>query len=499
MVVHPRRQITFPRSQKDLASILLAACLALLGCGDGCHPGVERTDAGPILELDSCPVAQLSPPGRRVAPGAGFVVIDFGYGSSAQAVAVDQVGRIVVAGLATPDDEGGAFALARLLPGGTLDPTFGSQGRISRKVVTRSDGAFALSIQLDGKIVAVGLSEGVPLDAGTRQIFGFAVARFLQDGTLDPGFGQAGAILTAFADPEWQAFGHAVAGGDGITVAGGCSLPASSYHICLASYLTSDGSPDPSFADGGILVVRPESLLPAQASSVQVTPCPEGRCIVFAGVGQTPTGHFRYILGRLLPGGRLDPTFGQDGLVMDSRLLEPATENNAESVVVTDNGRSLLIGGWESHSEAYPGDEAHSHDFVAKHTADGALDRSFGCDGMSKFQIGGGALRGIVSRPDGRILATGVAGGLTPPAFSPNYQVFVVQLQADGSIDTTFGNGGGVLVQTDEDVTDDEAYSIALLADGSVVLAGRTRVGNPSFLVVKLRPDGSVDETFGQP
>lgn len=92
----------------------------------------------------------------------------------------DTVGDIVVAGYsAGPDRAGTAFKIARVLPSGSLDLTFGQSGIVSTQFVEgpfdilRYDAANGVALQSDGKIVAGG--NAFALDSGVR----FAVARYL--------------------------------------------------------------------------------------------------------------------------------------------------------------------------------------------------------------------------------------------------------------------------------------------------------------------------------
>src|SRR3989442_919160 len=116
----------------------------------------------------------------------GRVLTDFGGGAEAGAVVLQADGKIVVAG-----GFGGAFfALARYNADGTLDPSFGSEGRVFTNFGGR-DGARALALQADGKIVATGFTSS---DFGTRRRF--ALARYNPDGSLDR------QVVTSFADRD---------------------------------------------------------------------------------------------------------------------------------------------------------------------------------------------------------------------------------------------------------------------------------------------------------
>jgi uncharacterized delta-60 repeat protein len=181
----------------------------------------------------------------------GKVVPGFGSSSSAAAVAVQADGKIVVAGSSSAS---GDFALARYTAGGKLDSSFGKGG----KVVTNfghvqcpddcsesDEAARAVAIQADGKIVAAGSSEA-------RGAYGekfcciddFALARYNVDGSLDPSFGTGGLVLTAF---KGISIIHAIAiqpDGKIVGVGGGAG------YFALARY-TADGKLDPAFGRGG--------------------------------------------------------------------------------------------------------------------------------------------------------------------------------------------------------------------------------------------------------
>jgi uncharacterized delta-60 repeat protein len=95
-------------------------------------------------------------------------------------------GKILVAGFATSASEiDSDFALARYNPDGTLDTSFGTGGIVTADHGTRSDDARALAIQPDGKIVLAGSADE---DIG--------LARYMPNGSLDPTFGSSGRTIT---------------------------------------------------------------------------------------------------------------------------------------------------------------------------------------------------------------------------------------------------------------------------------------------------------------
>lgn len=116
---------------------------------------------------------------RDLAFGTGFPEC-----AAADGVAIDPEGRIVVAG--NYRRLGGlGLAIARLLPDGTLDPSFGTGGVLSTPVAACCAG---LAVQSDGKIV-LGLGNTETPELGRQQPAGLSVVRLNADGSPDAGFG----------------------------------------------------------------------------------------------------------------------------------------------------------------------------------------------------------------------------------------------------------------------------------------------------------------------
>jgi uncharacterized delta-60 repeat protein len=138
-------------------------------------------------------------------------------------VAIQADGKIVVAGFDSDSPFGeatlnGDFVVARYTATGLLDPMFGVGGPDGDGVVTvdfagGADGAFGLTIQPDGKIIAAGFAANGP-------VRDFALVRFNSDGSLDHTFGDGGKVTTdfGFATDTAQA---AVVQPDGKIIAGG--------------------------------------------------------------------------------------------------------------------------------------------------------------------------------------------------------------------------------------------------------------------------------------
>jgi uncharacterized delta-60 repeat protein len=216
---------------------------------------------------------------------AGKVLTDFGSDSDddAGALVIQPDGKLVVAGTSNGD-----FALARYLPNGALDPTFGSGGTVLTDVGSGSDdGAMALALQPDGKLVVAGRSDG-----------DFALARYKPNGTLDTTFSGEGKVTTTFGDSSQatalilQPDGKLVAAGwFQVRDVSGFFLPPD---IALARYRP-NGTPDPTFSGDGKVLTAFRGGSRDQAFALAIQPH-DGR-LVIAGESDA-SGHSDFALAR---------------------------------------------------------------------------------------------------------------------------------------------------------------------------------------------------------
>jgi uncharacterized delta-60 repeat protein len=160
----------------------------------------------------------------------GRVLTEFEGFAGASGVAIQWNGKIVVAGT-TNGASSSDFALARYHKDGTLDLRFGRDGKVVTDV-GGDDGATAVAIQRDGRIIASGISIAAPP-------FGpgdFALTRYRRDGTLDKSFGMDGIVLTPFGGSGGFAYALRLQRNGKIVVAG-VSNAAGSSDFALARYL----------------------------------------------------------------------------------------------------------------------------------------------------------------------------------------------------------------------------------------------------------------------
>lgn len=165
-------------------------------------------------------------------------------------------GAIIAAGL---QNTGTAdFAVARFTPTGELDLNFATGGFFVTDFAGQglADEAVGVTLQSDGKIIAVGFSGNTLPRAGESR---FAMLRLNADGSLDNTFASGGKYLSAPASARYQSLNSVVVLGDNRVVAVGTSgdpnAPAASPDAINSDFValrfSADGALDTSFGNGG--------------------------------------------------------------------------------------------------------------------------------------------------------------------------------------------------------------------------------------------------------
>jgi uncharacterized delta-60 repeat protein len=120
----------------------------------------------------------------------GAAVVDIGADDTAVALAIQPDGKIIAAGRGEVRGLWNDFSMVRLTPEGKLDQKFGKGGKVTTDFMGGMDWANGLVLLPNGKIIAGGLAE-MPCN-GYCQKWGFAMARYNTDGSLDKTFGRDG-------------------------------------------------------------------------------------------------------------------------------------------------------------------------------------------------------------------------------------------------------------------------------------------------------------------
>jgi uncharacterized delta-60 repeat protein len=373
----------------------------------------------------------------------GIVSTRFVKSASAEAIAIQPDGKIVAVG--TIGYRHAHFALARYNPDGTLDVTFGGDGKVLTSFTKRFDVGLAVALQGDGKIVAAGRAGGY---RGT-----FAIARYNLNGTLDPTFSGDGKVQTDLTrkDDEARAVGIEP---DGAIVAAGFA-GATRRRFAIVRY-SADGSLDTSFGgDGKVFTKLTRGDNYATAMAIEA----DGRVVV---AGRAGGDGGRFALVRYVPDGSLDTTFGGDGKVLTNFSRG---DDFASSVLIQSNGQIVVAGtageidnGWFSDTEYA----------LARYGTDGSLDPTFGGDGRVRANLTGEPdyANALAIQGDGMIV---VAGTAVSTASCCESFTLVARFASTGVLDQTFGDGGKVFTTYE---TSQGALAVAVQPDDKIVIAG---------------------------
>jgi uncharacterized delta-60 repeat protein len=243
-----------------------------------------------------------------------------------------------------------------------------------------------LEARADGRIVVVGT-------AGHRATTTrFVVARFRPNGKKNPAFGDRGIVVTPFASGQ----AHAVAlQPDGRIVVAG----SHAFGLALARYLP-NCSLDRTFGGDGNVGYWDPSSAPSAIDARAVAIQPDGRILAAGGYDAWFMG-----IARFLPHGRLDPSFGGDGVV---RTKVKGSRAGAERVGAAarrpDLGRRLLVASRVDHRRRTA---VHRDPLSARRFARPELGRR---RKVATFFPGNAYASGAAFQPDGKLIVVGEIG-----------------------------------------------------------------------------------------
>jgi uncharacterized delta-60 repeat protein len=221
------------------------------------------------------------------------------------------------------------------------------------------------------------------------------------------------------------------------------------------------GDLDASFGSGG----RVTTLFPNGSFATAVAVQPDGR-IVAVGAAAGPSLRGEFALARYEIDGSLDASLDEDGMVTTPIA---GGGDEARSVAIQGNGK-IVVAGTDSRQRFA----------IVRYLSDGALDPSFGGDGIVRTDLTPEEDIGfdVAIQADGKIVVAGSAGGWFA----------IVRYRRDGRPDHTFGQGGEVFI-----VRGGVARSVAIEPDGDIVVAGYNGRG---LALARLLPNGKPDPTF---
>jgi len=351
---------------------------------------------------------------------------------------------------------------------GTLDPTFGNGGiKIHKKI---SYGNKSL-IQPDAKIIILS-SENV-LD------------RFNPDGSYDDSFGINGRSEIDFNGKLYSSNNSFALQSDGKIVCNG------EYHSVEGKIFSGvfrcnpDGTLDSSFGNNGMDSIHIDNLNYPSGIVVQE----DGKIVVAGDVRKSVYDETRTFIYRLMPDGGLDPTFGENGIVVNKHVWDI----NSVDLIIRPDGK-LVIG---STYEVFGSQASYQ---LESFNSNGTVDKSFGVNGIGKFTFGqnqGGdwnsQMYAMALEPNGKIVCAGISG-------MGKIMMAVCRFNADGSVDAGFGEDGGVITSyMNHPFT--KNFGITYQPDGKIITCGYDYLNSSTpdpLILARYLENGNLDTEFGE-
>lgn len=300
-----------------------------------------------------------------------------------------------------------------------------------------------------------------------------------QPGDFDTTFGNNGYTVTNVANNFNMAYSSDIQEDGKIVVVGRAKYTSPNYEVALARY-NSDGTLDNTFGNNGITITAANTMN-NYAMCVKVL---ENGKILVGGYSQIPNS-YAVMLMRYNSDGTIDTTFGGNNTGFIISQFNSDVASNAEAMAIQSDGK-IILGGYFNDRFA-----------VYRYTQDGVLDTTFGTEGYANIQIDNineNFIKGIAVQEDDKIVAAGFGSN------GIDADIVVVRYNADGSLDSSFGQNGVVIQAIGSG--HDFLNAVVIQPDGKIVVGGHKWERNIpelvyDFILVRYNTDGSIDNTFG--
>ncbi|MES2617629.1 MAG: T9SS type A sorting domain-containing protein [Bacteroidota bacterium] len=310
--------------------------------------------------------------------------------------------------------------------------------------------------------------DGKTIVAGTT-LTDIMLTRFTTQGMPDSTFGDDGVVVTDINNNSVEQPNAVIVQADGKILVTGITFTNSKRNFALLRYLP-NGTLDNSFSnDGKVITVLSIGQDEPRAIALQ----PDGK-ILLAGYSDALFAVVRY-----KQNGTLDSTFSNDGI----QTTAIDTGNGlATSVHVLKDGKILLVG--------YHNYNAQTDCAMAQYKANGQLDSSFGTNGKVIADIGGiDRIYCATVQPDDKIV---VAGNI----YTSDYAFGIARFTKTGILDTAFSSDGKLSVSYGNSHSS-KALGVAVQPDGKILVAGTDSYSGSDIALLRLDSKGVPDATFG--
>jgi uncharacterized delta-60 repeat protein len=303
------------------------------------------------------------------------------------------------------------------------------------------------------------------------------------DGSPDSTFSNDGLIIVNLSyDENYSEIIYSVeVQADNKILAGGFAIidSVSDYHSTqIVLRFLSDGSFDPTFGQGGKIFTE---VSPQKLSS-QCTDLKldDSNRIIASGYAVLEDQHTVFSAVRYLTSGELDSSFATNGIAL---IVLDSSEEKGDRVweaAIQDDGKIMLAGEttWKNYGKGNVG--------VARLNTDGTPDISFSNDGLINTHLGPDTkafTNSAIVHPNGKVYACGTTNYL-----SGIYQdIFLVRYNANGSIDSTLDDDGIWFLSLS--TMTDYGFRIKAQADGRILIASMSDTVANGFILIRLRDE----------
>ena len=402
--------------------------------------------------------------------------------------------------------------LARFLSNGTIDTAFGSNGLVNKVIGTRNSGASSVIQQADGKLLVSGFYHD------DNNIARPVLMRFLLDGNLDTSFANGGMLATPFVADYAYTWSLSMLPSGRVMATGHARVNGADSFMLLRYQFSADSDGD-GFDD--YVDDFPQDATQWRDTDADGIGDNTDNCPVFASLDQTDSDadaqgdacdtdddndtiadiHDRCPLGSPCAAEidvYLDPAFGNAGRVLTGT---GTTQSRISGALQQADGKVVVAGSMGT-------DDTHRDAMLARYNSDGSADTTFGStlNGRVVFATAGDDAHYTVARQaDGKLVTAGEVCSWIVSGQCEDYNSAIVRYNSDGTLDSTFGSGGMVSLDTASAAYKESLRAITVQADGKIVAAGYTCVTydpgaktclNYDTLLLRLNSNGSLDGSF---
>ncbi|MBC7748982.1 MAG: T9SS type A sorting domain-containing protein, partial [Methylotenera sp.] len=362
------------------------------------------------------------------------------------------------------------IAMSRTNTDGSLDTTFGTNGKVVSDLGPDYSKIKNAVLQQDGKIL---VSCETVTDGSS--FYEYFLIRYNNDGSLDMTFGNNGKTTLGYLTSILPL-------PDGKIIIASQVSDAQDNRFLNLKRLNYDGSLDSTF-DNNVLV-NVNGIFGPIYSTLQS----DGKIVVVASI-PNQEGKIGFYKIRYHSDGSID-TFYANGL----NVFENSC--GANGIFLRNDGKMYVTG----KSVGYdPINQIYSAEFlVACYDTNGNLDPNYSADGVATSVMGNvyNIIQSVAMQPDGKFIVALTKQELNPANPAPEtFNVVVSRFNFEGGNDADFGING--IIETSFFESYDEAFSIALQSDNKIVLACTTDTGlNRDFGLIRFTNNILSNENF---